>query len=141
MKKYLEKFSLYLKSKGLRLTEQRKLVLELMYELRDKQLSIEELFDILKKRDANIGLSTVYRTLILLEEVELVHGAHTKEGYSRYQLGSHSSCQFICSSCGVILSADDTFLESMSHILEKKEFLIKNYRLNLYGCCSKCQEA
>lgn len=135
---YIEEFAECLKSKGLRLTKQRKLVLELMQELNESLLSIEEIFERLKDRDSSISLSTVYRTLILLEEIELVHRVYTKDGYASYQFGRHSSCQFICSSCGGILDADEAFFKSFDDLIQKKEFVVKNYKLNIYGCCSNC---
>lgn len=134
----MEKFAVCLKSKGLRLTEQRRLVLELMQELRENQINIEEMFEILKDRDSNIGLSTVYRTIILLEEVDLVNRVHTKDGYARYQFVSHSNCQIICSSCGVTLDADEDFIDAIDKLVQKKDFTIKNFKLNLYGRCSNC---
>ncbi|MDF2532369.1 MAG: ferric uptake regulation protein [Clostridia bacterium] len=138
MNKYMDEFVIFLRSKGLRLTEQRKLVLQLMHECKESQMSIEEIFKSLKVRDGNIGLSTVYRTLILLEELDLVHRLHDKDGYARYQFMRKGGCQYICSRCGSIQDADKAFVEAIDNLIQKKYFTVKHYKLNINGGCSNC---
>ncbi|KUK08004.1 MAG: Fe2+/Zn2+ uptake regulation protein, partial [Caldanaerobacter subterraneus] len=61
-----------LKEKGFKLTTQRRVILDVIMENKDKHLSSEEIYDLVKRKYPEIGLATVYRTLQLFEELGLV---------------------------------------------------------------------
>jgi Fur family ferric uptake transcriptional regulator len=61
-----------LKSRGLRFTTQRKAVLDIIVKNQGKHLSPEEIYDLVKINTPEIGVATVYRTLMILENMGLV---------------------------------------------------------------------
>ena len=78
----LEDLKIVLKNKGMKYTEQRAIVLQILLNL-DDHLNAEELNDIIKKEypEQNIGIATIYRTLNFLEEVNLISSiSFGKEG-------------------------------------------------------------
>ena len=75
-----------LRSRGYRLTNQRRSIVR---ELEgSRHLSAEEIYDRVKGGYADLGLSTVYRTLDLLHELGIVRKEDFGEGYSRYELST-----------------------------------------------------
>ena len=70
---------------GLKMTGQRKVILRVLDESKDHP-SVEEVYDRAKGQDSSISIATVYRTLSLLDELDLVIRHEFQEGYSRYEL-------------------------------------------------------
>lgn len=60
-----------LKKAGYRITEQRKLLLHII--LNNEYSSCKEIYYAAKKQDDKVGIATVYRTVQLLEDMELIH--------------------------------------------------------------------
>src|SRR6476660_10044022 len=74
----------HLKRVGLKHTEQRDTILRTFLETRD-HLSTDELFRLVRKKDAKIGFTTVYRTLKLLAECGLASAVPFPDGMARYE--------------------------------------------------------
>ncbi|MBM6836841.1 transcriptional repressor, partial [Clostridium saudiense] len=60
-----------LKEKGYKLTPQRRAILDIIIDKEGQHLTAEEIYDEVKKICPDIGLATVYRTVLLLEEVNV----------------------------------------------------------------------
>ena len=58
---------------GFKTTVQRKILYEVLSENKDKHLSTEEIYDLIKNKYPKIGIATIYRTLLLFEEIGLVY--------------------------------------------------------------------
>ena len=67
-----EEFKKLLKEKGLKVTRQRLVVLEVLAENPEEHLTAEEIYERVKADNPDIGLATVYRTVQLLLELELI---------------------------------------------------------------------
>ena len=80
-------FKKILKDHGLKVTNQRIAVLEIFKEHSGVHLSVEEIYDFVKKDYPEIGLATVYRTVQLLSELELIDKVNLDDGYVRYEIG------------------------------------------------------
>ncbi len=129
-----------LRGLGYRLTPQRLLVLEAVHGA-DKHISVEEIYTQVKSRYPYANISTVYRTLELLEQLGLVVKADFGEGYVRYhhaEKGHHH--HLVCQKCGKIINLVET------PILALKETLYKDYQFNahlshltIFGQCHECQ--
>ena len=63
-----ENFKKMLKEKGLKVTNQRLLVLEVLADHRDKHMTAEDIYELVKEDYPDIGLATIYRTVQLLRE-------------------------------------------------------------------------
>lgn len=132
-----------LKEKGYKLTTQRQAVVDVIEKNEGKHLSCEEIHQLVKKSHPEIGLATVYRTMMLLDRLELVYKQDLDDGLSRYELNTrkkdHKHHHLICTACGEILEVEDDLLESLEEeILKKNRFIVKDHRVKFYGLCEKC---
>ena len=134
-----------LKESGYKYTGQREAVLDSLVQCAGKHVSTEELFNFVKVEHPEIGLATVYRTLILLDKLKLVHKLDFDDGFSRYELvrpnEDHRHHHLICELCGNVSEVEDDLLDSLEEqILIKNGFLDKNHRVKFYGLCSNCRK-
>jgi Fur family transcriptional regulator, ferric uptake regulator len=130
------------KSKGLNLTNQRKKILEYFLKVED-HVSIEEFYNIVKKKDPDIGYSTVYRTLKLFSECELAREVDFGEGRVRYEhlFGHEHHDHLICEKCGLTVEFMDPDIEKLQEkLLKKHKFKPIDHKLELFGLCEKCQK-
>ena len=134
-----------LKESGYKYTGQRAAVLDSLVQCAGKHVSTEELFNFVKVEHPEIGLATVYRTLILLDKLKLVHKLDFDDGFSRYELvrpnEDHRHHHLICELCGNVSEVEDDLLDSLEEqIFIKNGFLVKNHRVKFYGLCSNCRK-
>ena len=80
-------FENLLREKGLKVTTQRLAVLTVLSQKPDSHLTAEEIYDLVKLENPEIGLATVYRTIQLLLELKIIDRIHLDDGYVRYELG------------------------------------------------------
>ena len=94
------RFSALLAEKGLRLTRQRESVAEAIVEAKGA-FTAQELHDSLRASAADVGLTTVYRTLEILSEAGVVERVHGLRGCEAFVVAGRShSHTIVCSSCG-----------------------------------------
>jgi Fur family ferric uptake transcriptional regulator len=130
-------FAEFIQRKGLKTTRQRNTIIAVFFRLRG-HISVEELLNEVKKVNPRIGYATVYRTLHLLVESNLVEERRFGDGLARYE--GHSDVEhhdhMICLECGVISEFYNPRLEALQEKLaEENNFLIYRHRLELYGAC------
>lgn len=133
-----------LKKKGYKLTPQRRAIVDTIVESEGKHLTAEEIYDEVKKKCPEIGLATVYRTILLLEEIGIVSKLHLNDGCSRYELvhsnERHRHHHLICNQCNSVIEVEDDLLEDLESSIEKNyHFKILDHSVKFYGICSKCQ--
>ena len=141
-----EFFRQTLKNNGLKMTNQRLLVLEALASCPDKHLTAEEIFVLVKVDYPTIGLATVYRTIQLLFELHLIDRINLDDGFVRYEIGNdshheqkHYHHHLICLNCGKVLSFQDDSLEELEEkITNTTGFFIVNHEVKLYGYCKEC---
>ena len=126
-----------------KLTEQRQQILNLLAEHSNRHLSAEEVHRLLADKGRKVGIATVYRTLALLEELELVHRVTLDDGCVRYQLAGsleeHEHHHLICERCGEIVDVQDDLLDALEKELEVRYgFKITNHQVKFYGICKSC---
>jgi len=130
-------FAEYIQRKGLKTTRQRNTIISVFFRLRG-HISVEELLNEVKKVNSRIGYATVYRTLHLLVESNLVEERRFGDGLARYE--GHSDVEhhdhMICLECGMISEFFNPRLEALQDKLaEENNFQIYRHRLELYGAC------
>lgn len=130
-------FADFIQRKGLKTTRQRNTIISVFFRLRG-HISVEELLNEVKKVNSRIGYATVYRTLHLLVESNLVEERRFGDGLARYE--GHSDVEhhdhMICLECGVISEFFNPRLEALQEKLaEENNFEIYRHRLELYGAC------
>lgn len=136
-------FNEQLKEKGYKITVQRKQVLDVIKENQGVHLDSEEIFNLVKKSHPDIGIATVYRTLALLEKMNLIYKIDLGSGRIKYELdrrdSSHRHHHLICLECGDVFEVEEDLLETLEDTISKKyNFFIKDHSLKFYGYCSKC---
>ena len=141
-----EGFKALLRSRGLKVTNQRLLILEVLAACPDRHLTAEEMYEIVKADCPEIGLATVYRTIQLLLELHLVDRINLDDGFVRYEIGSateseskHRHHHLICNKCGKVLSFQDDLLEELEgKIMKTMGFWVVDHEVKLYGYCKEC---
>lgn len=134
---YEEKF----KKSGLKSTKSRKAILDLLVKV-NQPMAAEQIFLALKNDNISVNLSTVYRTLESLENIDLVSKIsimgddrmlfeYNKMGHRHY---------LVCIGCKKIVTLQNCPLGSYEKDLEDEtDFAILGHKLYLYGYCSECQ--
>lgn len=129
-----------LRKHGNKLTPQRHVVLKVMAASRD-HLTPEVIYEKSRLEDPSIGRVTVYRTLELLSNLDLVCKVHTGEGCRSYMMRrpTEHHHHLICSGCGKVVDFTNCNLDETEKTLsEKSGFAIKGHLLEFYGLCQSC---
>ncbi len=104
-------------------------------------LSPIQAFDLARKKNAKIGLVTVYRTLEKLEEVGLIQRVHQPSGCQGF-IAANAGHQhiLICENCGLVEFFSGDRLDSlMSDVAGETGYSITGHWLQLFGLCAQCQ--
>jgi Fur family ferric uptake transcriptional regulator len=127
-----------LRAKGLRLTPQRQLVLAAVYAL--GHATPDQVHAEVARRAAGVNITTVYRTLELLEELGLVTHAHLTHGSPTYHaLGGDEHVHLVCRGCGVVQEAPSAMLAPLAGTLESEHgFRVDVGHVALFGVCASC---
>jgi Fur family ferric uptake transcriptional regulator len=131
----------YMLKKGLRGTDQRRLIVETFFHAKN-HVSIEELLGEVRAQDSRIGYATVYRTLKLLTECGVAFERHFGDGLTRYELadeGAHHD-HLICVECGSIVEFEEPRIEELQEEVAKSlGYILKSHKHEMYGVCPACQ--
>jgi len=132
-----------LRQRGVRLTRQRQILLELI-DQSGQHLDAEQLFQLARERDPKMNRVTVYRTLKMLkngglvDELDLMHHAGDQHYYETRMKGEHA--HVICLRCGRI---EEFYGEPLQRLRRQIEahfgFQILIARTEVGGYCSHCQ--
>ena len=136
-------FKKILKNKHLKYTIQREIILKILYN-NDKHFTPEELYIKIKEEypGLNIGIATIYRTLNLLEESNIITSISFGQSGKKYEIAvkPHHD-HLICDICGKIIEFEDKEIERrQEEIAVKYDFLIKSHILQLHGICKECRK-
>jgi Fur family ferric uptake transcriptional regulator len=133
-----------LSAKGLRLTSQRRVLLEVIQSARE-HLDAASLLRLARERDARIDRATVYRTLELLkrlgliDELDLMHLNGEKHYYEAKRESGH--IHLACFQCGKIEEFASSLFESLKQeITRERGFRIGVVRMEAGGRCSNCAQ-
>lgn len=130
-----------LKKAGLKNTQPRRRILEIMDKGPNHHMSAEDIYRELVEAGEEIGLATVYRVLTQFEEAGLVVRHHFEGGQSVFELdhGEHHD-HLVCVKCNRVEEfCDDDIEKRQQEIAKKAGFTITDHSLNIYGICSVCQ--
>ena len=140
MKLTANKIAGILREHGYKLTPQRHIVLKVMASSHD-HLTPEVIYEKSRSEDPDIGRITVYRTLDLLSQLNLVcrvHAAGRCRSYMMRRPTEHHH-HLICSDCGKVVDFTDCRLIQMEKKLSQESgFDIKGHLLEFYGLCHDC---
>jgi len=134
-------FSDFLEKKDLKLTTQRRTILH--QAMREGHFSAEDLLKFSKKEDPTVSKATVYRTIALLKESEILEEQDFGDGkklYERAQGRKHHD-HLVCIKCGKIIEFENEPIERLQDSEAKKHsFKIVYHSLKLFGFCQNCSK-
>lgn len=141
-----EYFKTLLRKKGLKVTNQRMCVLEAVASCPGKHLTAEEIFGLVQKNHPEVGLATIYRTLQLLAELDMITKINFDDGFVRYEIresddGDNRHCHhhLICKGCGAVLAFEDDLLEKLEETIQNElGFCVVDHEVKFYGYCREC---
>jgi Fur family ferric uptake transcriptional regulator len=128
-----------LRACGYRLTPQRQLVLEAVVAL--GHATPDEIADRVRATATGVNISTVYRTLELLEELGLVTHAHLGHGAPTYHAADDSDhLHLVCRECGGIEEMPpDVLDEVVRRIATDRGFAVDVGHFAIFGVCAACR--
>ena len=143
---YLEELKLKLKDEGVKLTHQRRNIVEVLLSANGKHMSSEEIYDIVKKDCPEIGLATVYRTLQVLDKLGYTNKLNLDDGCVRYELSldknAHNHHHLVCKKCSKIIEVEEDLLDQLEDVIkEKYGFDVENHDVKFNGYCSNCSKS
>ena len=125
-------------AKGVKLTDQRKIIAKIMSDSQDHP-DVDELYKRASKIDSKISIATVYRTVKLFEEAGIVAKHDFKGGKARYEeLNESHHDHLIDIKTGEIIEFVDDEIEKLQQkVAEKYGYKLVDHKLELYGVKKK----
>ena len=124
--------------KGVKLTDQRKIIAKVMSES-DDHPNVDELYKRVSKIDSRISIATVYRTVKLFEESGILAKHEFKGGKARYEKlnESHHDHLIDIKTGEIIEFVDDEIEKLQKKVAEKYGYKLVDHKLELYGVKKK----
>ena len=135
-----ERFIQFAARKGLRRTEQRQHVLDVFLGT-EKHLTVQELYDLVRRRHRGIGYATVARTVKLMCESGVCRQVDFGDGSQRFEHkhGHEHHDHLICVKCGRFEEIYSPELERIQDRLVKKHgYVQESHKLDIFGLCPRC---
>ena len=132
----------YMLKRGLRSTEQRRLIIDTFFDARE-HITIDSLLKQVRAVDARVGYATVYRTMKLLSESGVVQEHKFGDGFTRYELADEDAHHdhLVCLECAKIIEFEEPQIEVLQDKVAKRYgFVVRAHKHEMYGVCSDCQK-
>tara|TARA_B100001121_G_scaffold150810_1_gene131932 strand:+ start:5572 stop:5997 length:426 start_codon:yes stop_codon:yes gene_type:complete len=131
-------------SKGVKLTEQRKIIAKVISESKEAygesdHPDVDELYNRVSKIDPKISIATVYRTVKLFEEAGILVKHDFKAGKARYEINDDHNHLIDIKSGEIIEFVDEEIEKLQKKIAEKYGYTLVDHKLELYGVKKKPQ--
>ncbi|MCM8821357.1 MAG: transcriptional repressor [Candidatus Omnitrophica bacterium] len=135
---------------GLRITQTRMVIIDILTRNPEKHFSAEEIFLMAHRINPGIGFATVYRTLDLLAQMGIIQKMEFGDGKARYEMTEAMENvphhhHLVCTECGKVIDYTE-FTDEEKELLakvekelsEKYKFKIKNHIIQFCGICNNC---
>lgn len=136
-----ERFEEFLKSRGKRVTQQRRMIVEDVFAQHD-HFNADELCDVLQKAGRDVSRPTVYRTLNELVEAGLLRRM-TIGSRSVYELdyGYPQHDHLYCEKCDKLMEfQSEEIVRIREQVAREFSFRVSGHRFIVYGICDECQK-
>ena len=128
-----------LKEKGLKLTPQRRLIVDIIHDA-DAHLTAEEIISYVQSKMPGVHKSTIYRTLELLEEIGCVYKSELGDHFIYHHAEEGHHHHLVCSKCGKTIECDeDLFVPVEMSLVEKYGFRVDFKHIVMSGLCEECR--
>lgn len=135
-----EEFVKSLRRRGFRLTPQREIILSALHNV-EGLVTAEEILTEVQAVATAVDISTVYRTLDLLQKLGVVASVTGSDSQRRYELMHHHGphVHLVCVSCGEVVGANlEDFRPFMTRVKEQYGFRVGIEQLSITGLCTRC---
>ena len=130
-----------LRERGSRITPQRRAILNIIQK-QGGHLSADEIYHLARREVPRLSLSTVYRTLELLKDLDLVSELHLAGDHYRYEVQSREHQHLVCLNCGKVIEFQCAHCAAIHRKLaDQHSFKITSGRVELFGYCDECSKA
>ncbi len=135
----IEEFKVILNSRSQRITAPRLDILGIL-KSNHHPLTISEIHN--KISNKKIDLATVYRTINLFVQLNIVNEIDFKDEFKRYELvyDRHHHHHIVCKKCRKIENVEACVLIELEKLLNKKGYTDISHSLEFFGVCGKCRE-
>ncbi|MGZ4112938.1 MAG: Fur family transcriptional regulator [Tumebacillaceae bacterium] len=128
-----------LKSRGIRLTPQRQIILQFLKET-DDHPTAEQVYQKIGEQFPGISLATVYNTLKMLKELGVIRELSYGDMSSRYDGNDSEHAHLVCECCNHVFDISCPPQEALqTEEIVASGFSIRAHRLEFYGTCASCQ--
>ena len=126
-------------AQGLKLTRARLAVWRVLTDTTE-HLKVAEVHRRARRIDGRIGLASVYRTMDLLERLQLVKHVHMDHRHRHYATVTDGHCHhLVCRTCGVVVEFSDCQADAMVRVLARRtKFRIEGHSMDFFGQCPAC---
>ncbi len=134
-------FREFIRSQGLRQTQERESIVLEIFRLKD-HFDVDELFLRLVAQGKKISKASIYRTLPLLVACGLIREVNYEEGHWHYEqiYGRPHHCHLRCSQCGAMIEFEEPLMATVEEKLAKTYgYQITKHVLEVHGRCPRCQ--
>jgi Fur family ferric uptake transcriptional regulator len=131
--------SVTLKEKGLKLTPQRRLILDVIHDS-GGHLTAEEILDYVEASAPGVNKSTIYRTLELLEELGCVFKSEIGDRFIYHHAEAGHHHHLVCRECGKSIDCDEGLFSPVERTLEEKHGFRADFKhMVITGLCADCR--
>lgn len=132
-----------LREHGMRVTPQRELVVSVLHDV-EGHASAEEIYSRVQLRSTVMDISTVYRTLEMMQSMSMLESVEGADGQRRFALrhthDRHS--HLVCSCCGAVIEISIEPLQSLARTLHQQYgFALASDHVTLSGVCAQCDKS
>lgn len=135
-------FRQWIKEQGLKATAQREDIAQAFFST-NRHISVEELYNEVRRLNPRVGYATVYRTVKLLKECGLAAERHFADGQARFENieAERHHDHLICERCGRIVEFIQPQIEQLQEaVAQRFGFVATNHKMEIYGICKECRE-
>jgi Fur family peroxide stress response transcriptional regulator len=130
-----------LRNKGYKATPQRIAICRIALHSREHP-SAHRIYDEVKKVHPTVSLATVYKTLQVLRELQLVQELNFPNGQARFDSDMKPHINLICLQCGNIIDLEDIITRDIAkRVVAATNFKPNGQRIDVYGICQKCSSS
>jgi Fur family ferric uptake transcriptional regulator len=127
-----------LRARGYRLTPQRQLVLDAVRRL--SHATPDAIAQQVRLTAPGVNITTVYRTLELLEQLGLVRHAHLDHGAPTYHPAEDEHVHIVCRVCDEVTEADTALVdEVVRRLAADRDFTVDVGHITIFGTCTRCR--
>ncbi|MDR3217447.1 MAG: transcriptional repressor [Dysgonamonadaceae bacterium] len=134
-----QKFTEYLTANNCRKTPERYAILNLIY-TEQGHFDMDSLYEAMKEHNFRVSRGTLYNTMQLLLDCNLVLKHQFGQNISFYEKAYNNDCHhhLICTNCRKVQEFKDTKLKTIIQGKKNRRFSPTHYSLYIYGLCSAC---